>query len=202
MLVQQRLQGEALSSFAVARAGRVLGGAVYRPVVTDGSVAVCFERVARAPAVEDWVARFVRATAHEGFIAFDFIVGADGVPRAIECNPRATSGIHFLRQSELAPAMAGSAEAIACRDEVLLAESWSAFTVLLGRLARPAEFGRVRRALAQARDISWSRHDPWPFLLMMINSWPLIRRSLAQRRTFADVATRDIEWRSAPGAEP
>lgn len=197
-LVQERLVGDEISSLSVVREGRVLGTAVYRGVVMSGSVAVCFERVAAARAVERWVRRFADGTGHTGFIGFDFILGADGEPAAIECNPRATSGLHFFEPATLAGGILAG-DAVALRAAPLLTESWSCFTAALGSLFEPSARRRNFRLLRQARDVSWSGRDPWPFLLMMVNTMPLIGRAVWRRRTFAEVAALDIEWREAHG---
>ena len=81
----------------------------------------------------------------------------------------------------------------------LLTESWSCFTAALGSLFEPSARRRNCRRLRQARDVSWSGRDPWPFLLMMVNTMPLIGRAVWRRRSFAEVAALDIEWREAGG---
>ena len=199
-IVQEQLEGPHLSTFAIARAGCLLANVVYQPRVVSGSVSVCFERVEDEADVEDWVRCFVERSGHTGFIGFDFIRDAEGVPRAIECNPRATSGIHFLKTDTLAGLVTPSAS-VALTDTQLyrrtgrLVESYSCFTELLGALPDWRMAKRIFRELRQAKDISWSRSDPWPFLLMTVNTWPIIRRALAARRTFAEVAVADLEWR-------
>ncbi|GIS01723.1 MAG: hypothetical protein CM15mP103_02740 [Gammaproteobacteria bacterium] len=44
-----------------------------------------------------------------GFIGFDFILDRGGIPRGIECNPRASSGIHFIDEAWLGAAVMGDA---------------------------------------------------------------------------------------------
>ncbi|MEM7081571.1 MAG: ATP-grasp domain-containing protein [Pseudomonadota bacterium] len=191
-LVQQAVEGQELSSLALARDGQVVANVVYRANVRSGSVAVVFERVAH-PAISQWVDAFVAHQRHTGFIGFDFIIDAQGVPYALECNPRANSGIHFFSGSALAKAILDS-EQVNVRAESVLQESYSTFTTVLGRLtnrdARREAFGWLRRA----RDVTWSRDDPWPFLLMTINTWPLIYRAIRHRQTFAEVAALDLEY--------
>jgi hypothetical protein len=104
-IVQARVRGEECSTFAVAHQGRVIGNVSYRGVLRSGTVAVCFEQVRDLPAVDEWVGRFVAARNWSGFIAFDFIVDAAGLPWGIECNPRANSGIHFVEEDSLAQAI-------------------------------------------------------------------------------------------------
>ncbi|MEL6735858.1 MAG: hypothetical protein AAFO98_08275, partial [Pseudomonadota bacterium] len=105
VLVQRALTGSHSSTFSVAHEGRVIGTVVYRPVVVSDTVAVAFERLTSALQQENWTARFIAQTKHTGFISFDFIDNEDGAPCAIECNPRATSGIHFVTPESLASAV-------------------------------------------------------------------------------------------------
>jgi hypothetical protein len=198
-LLQQLLGGPQVSSFSIVRQGEVFATSVYRGVVMDGSVAVCFERVAGMDEVESWIGDFAAASRHTGFLSFDFILGEDGVPRAIECNPRVTSGIHFVSTRSIAPAILGAAGAPTNTvTPGLLTESYSCLTAALKRLPSAAEFSDAVRYLRQARDVTWSRDDPWPFLLMMINTSPILARSIRHRQTFAVSAVQDIEWRDAP----
>ncbi len=195
--VQARVAGEEVSGFAVARDGRLLVSTTYRATVTSGSVAVCFDGTEPVPAAERWMETFVAATKHTGFIAFDFILDIDGRCWALECNPRATSGLHFVEPPDLARLIAGVAES-ATAKRGKLTESWSCFTALLGSLPDRRRFARIFRELREARDVSWRASDPLPFVLMPINTAPLLARALRARETIAAVAMRDLEWREPP----
>ncbi|MEO0996490.1 MAG: hypothetical protein AAFX58_03130, partial [Pseudomonadota bacterium] len=166
---------------------------VYRPTVTAGSVAVCFERVDAADEVEAWIRRFVDATGYSGFAGFDFIVDARGDVHALECNPRVTSGIHFIETDALAAAVTnGDPPPLKAVTE--LTEAYSCYTAVLAAVTRPAECRRRWRALRRATDVTWSRADPWPFLTMSANTLPLMLRALRQRRSVAEVALLDLAW--------
>ena len=195
MLVQARLDGQPYSSFSIAHDGRVLASAVYRGTIMDGSVAVGFERVTDMPALETWTATFVRRAGHTGFIAFDFIVDDGGRVTALECNPRATSGIHFIEADAVAAAILGaSPPGPVHRPERLLAESYSCFTATLGSLRSPDLRRHNWRQLRRARDVTWARQDPWPFLLMTINTYRILALSMFKGHSFAAAAVLDIEW--------
>ena len=199
LVLQRRIDGAHVSSFSVVVAGSVYSTSVYRGTVMDGSVAVCFEEVADADPVHDWVAAFAARSQHSGFLSFDFII-EDGVPCAIECNPRATSGIHFVASADLAPAILGDTRAVTHSPvRRRLTESYSCFTAVLKSLFSGDAFGTRLASLRAARDITWAPEDPWPFLLMMVNTWPIIARSMRHRETFAVAAVRDIEWLGPPG---
>ncbi|MDQ8181348.1 hypothetical protein [Pelagicoccus sp. SDUM812005] len=98
-VVQEFLEGEELHSYAIAQDGRILQSVFYRGLAKEGAMgpSLAFEEV-DCPAGDAWVRRFVEEIGFTGQIAFDFILGVDGVARAIECNPRATSGLHLLSE--------------------------------------------------------------------------------------------------------
>jgi hypothetical protein len=50
------------------------------------------------------------------------------------------------------------------------------------------------RALRTARDVTWRRRDPLPFLLMMVNTWRIVWLAATKRISFAQAAVLDIRW--------
>lgn len=192
-VVQTRVEGDEVSGFAIARDGRLLVGCAYRAAIRHGSVAVAFERIEVA-AIDDWMRRFVAATGHTGFIAFDFIVDAAGTPYAIECNPRATSGIHFVETADIALLITGAADTAALREETLLQEFWSNWTHWFAALGNGEERRRTGHALRRARDVTWHAKDPRVFLLATWSTWPIIGQALKRGETFAEVLALDIEY--------
>ena len=199
-IIQKELVGALYSTCGIACDGRILANAIYRARVLSGSVAVAFERLESAPEIDSWVERFVRESGHTGFVSFDFIVDESGVPQAIECNPRATSGIHFFAPRTVAkllsePDITMRTDRQSFRPELLLTEAYSCYTALLAALPRLSEARKIFKVLSAARDVSWRRDDPWPFLTMTFNSWPIIYAAARSGRPFAEVAMTDIEWR-------
>lgn len=188
-VLQARVAGEIISSCAIARQGRVVGNALYRGTQFSGSVAIAFERIDHA-AAEEWIARFVAGTGWTGFVSFDFIVDGAGRPWAIECNPRATSGLHFFETADIAPAML-EGRAPRFRLARQLQQFYSCLTEL--RPGRRGYFGRMRR-LFGLPDASWEWRDPWPFVSMIGTSWPIIREAGRRGVTFGEVATLDVGW--------
>ncbi len=200
-IVQRFVAGEHLSSFSIAHSGKLLATAAYRAAVTSGTVAVAFERVTDRPLVEDWIARFVAATEHSGFISFDFIIDATGAAMAIECNPRVTSGVHFLEPADLARAIVEPATAppIRFRPHARLQQFYPCLTETQASLFRRRDRLRANfRVLRRTRDVAWRGSDPLPFMLMPATSFAILRKTLFDGLSFAEAATEDIEWVSAP----
>lgn len=197
VVVQEALDGDAQSAFCVASNGELTAHAVYRPTLSDGSVGIAFERVSDCGALMDWVESFVRQTGHTGFISFDFIVDEHGRALPIECNPRATSGIHFITAETLFESIAGERAFDAAEEyrDTRLKESYSCFTRLLASAFSRDQFRRIATIMRTSRDVTWRRDDPWPFLLMMINSSRIVWSAMTSKHSFASAAIADVEWR-------
>jgi hypothetical protein len=204
VIVQRFVAGDVRTSFTIAHAGRVQKTVVYRGVVMSGTVAVCFERVPALPAVERWVETFVGASGWSGFVSFDFVVDAAGVAHAIECNPRATSGIHFVHLEDLARAIAAPDDPRPIRTKEVrrLQQFFPCLTETQRSLyADRRRFRDNLRALFGTRDVTWDARDPWPLLTMPATTWEIIRLALQQRKTFGEVATLDVGWYAPAAAE-
>ena len=194
-VVQAFLPGRVHSSCTIADAGRTLATVIYRGTVMSGTVAVAFERVADQPAITAWINRFVAAVGWTGFISFDFIVSATGEVYGIECNPRATSGVHFWEPDSVAQAILDPASAaIRLRPQAELQQFYSCLTeTQMALFRRDGVPGHLRRLLT-TRDVTWDLRDPAPFLTMTWTSWPIIAQAIARRATFGEVATLDVGW--------
>ncbi|MEL7043647.1 MAG: ATP-grasp domain-containing protein [Pseudomonadota bacterium] len=194
-LVQARVEGEHLSSLSLVHEGRAIATVVYCGRVFAGTVAICFERVENA-SVEDWVQRFLATSSYSGFLAFDFIVDSDGRAQAIECNPRATSGVHFFEPASLGRALIDPAGTSSIEWSPHRRQQWaySTLTETYAALFRPKEFKRRFGELWSARDVVWSGHDPLPFLLMTPMSWEILWPAMTTKLTLGEATQRDIAW--------
>ncbi len=202
VLVQRRIAGRQVSTLTFLRKGRILSTVCYEGTVFAGTVAVCFQRVDNLQAVKNWVDRFCENLDYSGFIAFDFIIDAAGTPWAIECNPRVTSGVHFLDESSLGHALSVPGE----MDEIPLRQDrdrfqwgYSTLTEAYACLFRPREFIRCLREMVGARDVVWSARDPLPFLLMTPMSWEILWPAMTTGISLGEATQRDIAKLSADG---
>lgn len=199
-VVQRRVRGAVRSTFSIAHRGRVLMTSVYRGLVMAGTVAVAFARVEgeEAAAIRAWVERFVAASGYSGFISFDFVLDGDGRPFAIECNPRVTSGIHFLRPEAVVGAILdpdGPQPADPFRADARLQQFFPCLTATQGAMFRKGRdfFGKLA-VLTGARDVMWSASDPLPLLTMTPTSYEILALSIFKGVSLGDAATRDIVW--------
>ncbi|MCC7052350.1 MAG: hypothetical protein IT355_03725 [Gemmatimonadaceae bacterium] len=185
-VAQEFLDGPVLCSWSVAQAGRLRAHVTYAVDETAGphGAAIAFHTVHHT-AVRAWVAQFVAAHALDGQFAFDFVDHAGGL-RAIECNPRLTSGIHGFRG--LPGVVACLLEGNAGPDDAILEPP--AGQRFRSRLALSA-FRRPSRAGAGLLD---ARDDPWPRRLQWVAWADLFLRAAIAGDDPRRYSTRDIEW--------
>lgn len=95
-VAQEYVDGNEFCVYAIARAGKIVALSAYRGLVRAGpGAAICFAPENSAP-LRGFVEKIISATAWTGQISFDVMRMQDGSFLPLECNPRATSGLHFF----------------------------------------------------------------------------------------------------------
>ena len=198
MLLQRRVQGNHLYTLSWVDAGEVKATASYRGSTHSGTVAVGFQSAPTPFSVKQWIEQFVADTDVTGFLSFDFILDRSGIPWGIECNPRLSSGVHFIDEAWLGAAVMGEDMGAPSITPAGKRAQWSYSTLTeaykhLFRFQIP-ELIRCLRDLFIARDAVWSWRDPLPFFLMTPLCWEFIWRSIRERIPIGDASQCDIAW--------
>ena len=207
MLLQRRVEGNHLYTLSWVDAGEVRATASYRGSTHSGTVAVGFQSAPTPFSVKQWIEQYVADTDVTGFLSFDFILDRSGIPWGIECNPRLSSGVHFIDEAWLGAAVMGEAIGAASISPAGKRVQWSYSTLTeaykhLFRFQIP-ELIRCLRDLFVSRDAVWSWRDPLPFVLMTPLCWEFIWRSIRQRISIGDASQCDIAWHwFRPGFRP
>ena len=200
MLVQKKLKGSLKSTFSIVDDGHVIGTVVYKAKILSGTVAVAFERLIAEAQIEQWVRKFAGKISYSGFLSFDMIEDENGEPNAIECNPRATSGIHFLTPECLANAILNpdSRTEWVLRDHEVMQQFFPCLTETQNSFFRRKEFLQNAKTLFTAKDVNFSIRDPFPLWLMPLTSWEIMKRSFLKGQSFGEASTFDIAWFDQP----
>ena len=198
MLLQRRVQGNHLYTLSWVDAGEVKATASYRGSTHSGTVAVGFQSAPTPFSVKQWIEQFVADTDVTGFLSFDFILDRSGIPWGIECNPRLSSGVHFIEEAWLGAAVMGEDTRSPSISPAGKRVQWSYSTLTeaykrLFRFQIP-ELVRCLRDLFVSRDAVWSWRDPLPFVLMTPLCWEFIWRSIRERMPIGDASQCDIAW--------
>lgn len=194
-VVQEFLAGGELCSYAIAHQGRLLAHAIYRPAYRlRRSSSYYFDPVQR-PAIRDAIAAFVRGTGYSGQVSFDWIETSDGKALALECNPRATSGLHlFPFEADLPSALLGEGdlrEPAAARARMIAALMRTAGLLTAVKNRQP---GKWLNDYRRADDVISAPGDRLPPMGSIRDLASYARLALQQRCKLREAATRDIEW--------
>jgi hypothetical protein len=152
------------------------------------------------PVAEKWVENFVSKTSFTGQIGFDFIETSDGTLYPIECNPRASSGVHFFRETpEFVRLFLSDEErevVIPKGGEIRSLKLW--LFVRLFRLifaAQPvSEWKETWRCLRRSTDVLYEKGDLLPYAGHMVSFAEILFRSMRLRMSLSQVASRDCDY--------
>jgi hypothetical protein len=194
-LIQEMLRGREISTFSVARKGKVLAHAAYEPRWRVAHGASLYFRPLDAPAAERFVTGFVEKHGLSGQISFDLMVDDDGTVALIECNPRTTSGVHlFANPEELGRAILAD-DTIAANVSDKAKAAKLAIALLHGASAfRAGKFRSLCADLRAAKDSSFLMRDPLPLLSLYASSVEILLRSRSWRVDARHAYTFDLEW--------
>lgn len=185
-VLQRRATGREYCAHATCRDGRVTA---Y--TCSESSALQLNYHHVEVPAIWAWVRDFAAAHRLNGQVSFDFIVGDDGVPYAIECNPRPHSAVVAFHDSpDLAAAYLDAAPRGVARPRPGSPPvHWLAAE--LGKLPRVLRRRQLRswlRDLRHGKDAVFDWRDPLPFLVMHHIQFPVLAaRALATGKQWQHV---------------
>lgn len=199
-IVQEQMKGALKSTFSMCHEGRVIGTVVYRSAILSGTVGVAFERLNNEQKIENWISEFVIKTNHSGFISFDMMEDEHETPHAIECNPRATSGIHFVERESIANAITSpqTTNGLNMRPQTLMQQFYPCLTETQGSLFHRDHFLEKAGIMWRAKEVNFSWRDPLPLWLMPFTSWQIMKRAFLHGESFGEASTHDIAWFEEP----
>ncbi len=201
-VVQECLIGPEYCTYSLAVKGKLIAHVTYDHEFTAGKGAgICFESI-HHPVIETWVRNFVAETGYTGQIAFDFIEDAHGEVQPLECNPRATSGLHLIASEPgFIDAVAQANERFEKAELVIRPRRGALGQLRLAMVVYglPSINGVGRamkwlRTFFMGREVVFSLRDPLPFFDQFVSFYRLIRESRQRKITPLEVSTRDIEW--------
>jgi len=195
LLVQERLEGREISTYCVAFNGCVLAQSVYEPLYRVGKGASLYFRPIDSSAADSFVAEFVRKHSLSGQLSFDIMEERDGSIALIECNPRATSGVHLL-------ALENHWGGVFWGDRLSNGQKRTRpcaakLAVMFLHTLPAIRERRVRKFISDivvARDSIFSARDPLPILGSYLCLLEIMWRSRSWSAKGVRAFTHDIEW--------
>ena len=205
-VAQRFVRGREHCSFSVFVDGRPTITAAYHPRYRVGRGSGILFEPTSPPQLPEFLERFGAKTGYTGQAGFDFIEDEYGRLHVLECNPRATSGVHLLggRPHDLVGALTGTSDASNAqtnRPQML------ALAMLFFAAPRALINGAgARRAFAQAYagadDVMTRDGDLGPLFAQVPVFAEILLRAVRRRCSLLAAATADIEWNGQPLETP
>jgi len=195
-VAQEWIEGKKYCTYSIALEGKLTAHTTYPVAFTvDGSSCITFEAVAHEP-IFNWVKDFLAKIKFTGQVAFDFIEKKNGKLFAIECNPRATHGLHLFSIMDNLPAAFFNIS-----DHVIQPEVGTQKQLAIGMMAfgwrevnRRQELSSFRKKFFKTKDVVFCRKDPKPFFAMSFLFPMYWVKSKQYGITIAEAFTREMEW--------
>lgn len=198
-VAQAFVAGQELSVYAIARDGIPLGYSAYTSVFKAGQGAgVCFAPV-RDEAVRSWVYDFIRQSEWSGQISFDMIRRDDGTVLPLECNPRATSGLHFFGDQATFADAVWTGKTVAPDVDGQLASRLALWIYGLPQAMKTGRLKAFRQSRRTAGEILDWPNDRGPVKAQFRALAEIARIAIKQRISLQQASTRDIEWNGPEG---
>lgn len=193
-IAQEYIEGEKLCSYSVVREGKVTAHSEYKALQSIGRGSAIAFVSTYSEKVFSFVCDFVKKINYTGQISFDFIRKNNGELYCIECNPRATSGIHlFEKNSDLSNSFVG--QKVGCNFAKLgLYKRELLFSLWYGLKQGDISFSDFSKILFKGKSpLFWSK-DIKPFLWMPYLLFHITKMTVAQKKGFHEVMSRDLEY--------
>jgi len=201
-VAQSYIEGRGVCTYSIAHEGTMVAHTAYDNRFRTGraGASVHFEHLEHEQALR-WVRRFVEGINYSGQISFDFMETPEGQVFAIECNPRATSGIHLFGSGEELVSALLAPERLASKGCMVVPEPAAKAMLLLPMLGvglkyawTPSRLRKWAHAWKGARDVVYARGDGRPWLQqprIVLDAWRIARN---HRVSLTEALTHDIEW--------
>lgn len=192
-IAQEKVAGIQYCSYSVVKNGTLLAHAVYPTVFTAGLGATIAFHHSERKDIETFVKTIVADLHFTGQISFDFIVNEDNMAIPIECNPRATSGLHLFNQKVIPCFLHTIENTLYPEKETKVALTLAMITYAVENVKR-SSFTKWLYTLFTHRDITWWKKDIKPFFYQFISMYTLWKESKQNNRTMIQQSTSDISW--------
>ena len=196
-IAQQLVSGKEVSTYSIARNGRLLAHCSYRSLFRAGvGAGICFEAEPN-DVITEFTARFVEKFNFTGQIGFDFIIDSNDQVWALEANPRATSGLHLFEENGLlVDAIKGSASErlLEPDDQTCKQVAVAMMSFGLKDAVKKNQLGLYLRKLIASPDIVFRWSDPVPFLALPLTLGELYWIAVRNRMSLQQATTADIQW--------
>ena len=200
-VAQSYIEGKEFCTYSVVHNGHITAHTTYPSIFTAGQGATIVFQHIDHPVIYDWINRFVKRNRFTGQIAFDFVETPDGQISALECNPRATSGVHLLASHpQFAEAFLNPhLDCITPNNNHSYMLSTAMLIYGLTAALKKKQFSNWLKTFSTSSDVILDFKDLLPFLLQFRSIFSYLRIARKQGISALEASTFDIEWNGEDG---
>jgi hypothetical protein len=205
-VAQRFVRGREHCSFSVFVDGRPTITASYHPRYRVGQGSGILFEPTSPPQLPEFLERFGASTGYTGQAGFDFIEDESGRLHVLECNPRATSGVHLLghRPLDLVGALTASCDAAPAPVPApqMLALAMVFFAAPRALMQGAPGWAAFASDYRTAADVITRNGDRGPLFAQIPGFVEILLRAARRRCSLLAAATADIEWNGQPLEAP
>lgn len=192
-VAQRFIPGTEYSTYSIAQNGKLQAHVTYHSKYRAGKGSGIYFTSVNQPEILSFTQDFVKQFAYTGQIAFDFRMNPEGEIYVLECNPRATSGLHLFSKKDALP--------IAFKEETSrIIQPAHHSSKMLGLIMPLYAWGsnqptiHLFKDMLTTPDTVFSWQDPIPFFYQFISFGEIVSKSLRRQVSLRQAATVDLEW--------
>ena len=192
-LLQEKVMGTEYCAYAIAYEGKVCAEAIYQPNHRAKiSAGIYFKPIAKE-CITIFIRKFCEKYHYSGQISFDFILSEEGV-YLLECNPRATSGVHLLSEVDFFKAFTGTISAVGkpSKRSKMIALAMLCMGLPIAIFTKNSK--RWKADYFSADDVIALKGDKSFLFFQWLSFTELILIALRKRVSIREASTADIEW--------
>ncbi|WP_413662114.1 ATP-grasp domain-containing protein [Microbulbifer sp. CNSA002] len=194
-ILQDKIEGIEYCCYAISNNGVVSYIAVYEPIYRVRKAAGIYFLPVKDGLIEKLIIDFCTTNSITGQISFDIMKNADGV-YLIECNPRATSGLHLLSECDLSKGFLNECRFDEEYDQKLKPKM---IAIAMVMIALPDSISNARyrdwkEKFISAEDVISLKGDRMLLLYCFLSILEIILISIKTSESIRAASTSDIEW--------
>lgn len=187
---QQKLTGQALCNYALFDQGKMVAHQVYVPDYCVNQSAATYFMPIENSIISTFMHAFALKHHFHGQISFDFIQHKENI-YVIECNPRATSGLHLIADSLRWPTLKKATNVT--NNETTHAK-FAGISMLIAGGIKPLFKQKTWGDFFNGKNVFKNKKYPLRPWAQCLSIGELCFKSLYRQKSLVSVSTDDIEW--------
>lgn len=195
LIAQAYIEGTEFSSYGVAIAGKLTAHVCYHSIYRAGKGSGILFTPVQIDEIKQFIIEFVKKHNYTGQLGFDFIKDKQGSYYVLECNPRGTSGLHFLKdEPTFISAFTNPNTNCFPEHQLYKAIKLAVMCFSLPISLRPSKFKQLIGHIKASQDIIYDKQDKMPAFYQLYSLSIILLKSILTLTSPLKVSTYDIEY--------